>query len=212
MKNIITLLLFTFVPASMALSKTLENQNSMGLGMAKPDFYNKSTLYFYSPNLDKSPDDHTSVDSLVFKQTEIGYSISYAPPWFFPVHLKMDYEILYMKVISIRHDWMLVEVNRQTHLTYWIAKNAVTFIDWPSFLLKVNSVEPISSQNTLKQKPLPNASEFTSSQIAFLRPVAVRDQWLQVDVLDNNYKVIAKGIWLRWRNVDQLLITYSLLS
>jgi len=196
----------------MAMSNSLVRQTSIGLGMAKPDFYNKSTLYFFSPNLDKSPDDHVPVDSLVFKPTEIGHSISYAPPWFFPVHLKMDYEILYMKVISIRHDWMLVEVNRQTHLTYWIAKSSVKFLDWPSFLMQVNSVEPISNQNTLKQKPLANASAFTSSQISILRPVAIRDQWLQVEVLDDNYNIIAKGMWLRWRNVDQLLITYSLLS
>ncbi len=185
---------------------------SVGLGMAQPDFYNKSTLYFYSPNLDKAPHDHVPVDSLVFKQTEIGYTITYAPPWFYPVHLKMDYEILFLQVISLRHDWMLVEVNQQTHLNYWIDKNSVKFIDWPSFLLKVNTVEPINNKNTLKQKPLEHASEFNSSQTAYLRPVAVRDQWLQVEVLDNNYNIIAKSAWIRWRDLDQLLIKYSLLS
>ena len=215
MKNLITplvLIIYAQLLHINATSKPILQQHSIGLGMAKPDFYNNSTLYFYSPNLQKSPQDHTPMDSLVFTQTEIGYSISYAPPWFYPAHLKMDYEIIYLKVISMTHDWLQVEVNQQTHLTHWIASNSVKFIDWPTFLLQVSSVELSDNQTTLKQKPLDHAAEFSSPKIAFLRPVAVRDRWLQVEVLDSEYNVIATGIWLQWRDGDKLLISYSLLS
>ena len=47
----------------------------------------------------------------MFKQIETGYEISYAPPWFVPAHLKMDYEILYLRALTPANDFTEVMVN-----------------------------------------------------------------------------------------------------
>ncbi|MEM8568839.1 MAG: hypothetical protein AAGF85_20440, partial [Bacteroidota bacterium] len=86
-----------------------QQSTKMGLGMVKPDFYNDRVLYFYAPNLEKSVDDHTPIDSLVFAKNELGVSIRHAPPWFYPAHVKLDYDILYFIAIGRTKDWVQVE-------------------------------------------------------------------------------------------------------
>ena len=115
----------------------------MGLGMVKPDFYNKKVLYFYGiPNFEKPVSDHTPTDSLVFTQTEHHqFDISYAPPWFYPEHQKLDYDILYFKLLAMNRDWVHVELNKQTGQSAWMSRSDVSVLLWPEFLLNVFSIE-----------------------------------------------------------------------
>lgn len=80
------------------------NENvELGLGFFTPDFYNRQVLYFYGMlNLEKPVSEHLPVDSLLFQQSDgHQYQITYAPPWLVPEHLKMDYEILHFKILSV---------------------------------------------------------------------------------------------------------------
>ncbi|MFO7524384.1 MAG: hypothetical protein R6W68_02935 [Ignavibacteriaceae bacterium] len=192
-------------------SKTFEAPVS-GLGMAKPDFYNKSVLYFYSPNLEKSVLEHTPSDSIVFAQTEHHqFDITYAPPWFYPEHLKLDYDILYLKILTLGREWIEVEVNQQTGLTSWISSSDAEVILWPEFLLRVFSIEnPDFQNNPLRIKPLTHASEVQLKKYEFMTPVLIKDNWIMVDLLDDGLNKLGDG-WLMWRDNQNLLISYYLL-
>lgn len=187
----------------------------MGLGMVKPDFYSKKVLYFYSPNLDKSLIDHLPVDSVVFKEEDgHRFSISYAPPWFAPAHLKMDYELLYLRLVAYNREWAQVVVNEFDGQKAWLSTRDVEILLWPEFLLLVNSVEIIDeNENPLRVKALDHAGLFQGIPDGdyFLQPFLVKDDWLQVKVLDKDLKEKGKA-WLRWRRDGKLLVRYSLLS
>ncbi len=185
----------------------------MGMGMAKPDFFNRKSLYFYSlPNLEKTVSEHIPSDSLTFSQTENGYEIGYAPPWFYPEHQKLDYEILYLKIISLGRDWIQVEVNRKTNLKKWISATDVEVLLWPQFLLKVFSIEILEpSINMLRVRPLPNASLYQAKEFSILSPVMIKDKWIKVELHDDHFIKIGEA-WLQWNKDGKLLISYSLLS
>ncbi|MCB0490935.1 MAG: hypothetical protein KDC93_00825 [Cyclobacteriaceae bacterium] len=190
------------------------SKTTLGLGMMRPDFYSKRVLYFYNtPTLEKSVSDHTPSDSLVFGQSDHHqYDILYAPPWFFPAHMKMDYEILYMKVVLQGKDWMQVEVNRQTGQSAWVDASEVKLSHWPQFLLRVNSIEnPDLQNNPLRVRPLEQAGLWKGVAYEWMIPVLVNENWLKVSLRDKDMHAVGEG-WLRWRNDKNLLIRYSLLS
>lgn len=184
----------------------------MGLGMFKPDFFNNRKLGFYgNPNFDKTVNEHLPNDSLVFEKFEHGINISYAPPYFVPAIMKLDYEVLYLRVISIKHDFYEVLVNEMTGQTTYIDKNSGTINFWPEFLLKMNSVEQLDpDSNPVKIKGLLHASEVIT-KYSFLRPVRVKNEWLEVELLDENFQKVDTG-WIRWNACGELLIRYSLFS
>ena len=206
----------TLMLSSLSFSNISKKQNEnfdMGLGMVKPNFYKKRILYFYSPNLEKDVSEHLPYDSLVFKETDNNqYSISYAPPWFYPEHLKMDYEILYLKILTLSRDWIQVEVNKQTQLSSWLSVSDVQILLWPDFLLSVFDVEIIDqTNNPLRIKPLLHASTIPQKKYSYLSPIMVKESWLKVRLLDNDYTKVGEA-WLRWHDGNKLLIRYSLLS
>ena len=190
-----------------------ENEkNTIDLGFFKPDFISHSTLYFYGlPVVENQNESALPTDSLVFiKRTTGAYEISYAPPWFFPEHQKMDYGILFIKVISAGRNFVEIEVNKQTHQRVFVSREMGTTLFWPEFLLTINSVEFKSSEQKVLVKPLQYAGVVNQS-FAFMRPLIVRENWMKVNLLDENLKTIGSG-WIEWRKDGELLITYSLLS
>ena len=79
-------------------------------------------------------------------------------------------------------------------------------------LLSAFSVEVLNSEeNPLRVKPLSHGGVMQVSDAAHYRPVEIRSQWLRVEVLDQQYRVVGTG-WLQWRKGDELLIRYSFLS
>lgn len=195
-----------FLPAE------IEDGQQMGIGMAKPDFFQHKTLYFYgNPNLDKPVMDHSPNDSLVFRQTELGFEISYAPPWFVPAHMKMDYEVVYLRAMSLHSEFIEVVVNETNGQTSFIDRSKSKLIFWPEFLLSVNSVEPIVAEdNLVRIKPLSHASP-VNGNYEFLRPIRISDQWIFVELLTNDLNPHGKA-WIKWNENGRLLIRYNLFS
>ena len=188
-------------------------EDKMGLGMMKPDFINKNVLYFYSsPNLEKGIGEHTPFDSLKFSLTDHSYEITYAPPWFFPEHMKMDYEILYFKALNTTRDWLQVEVNKQNGRSVWIDANAVELLYWPEFLLNINSIEIINRiDNPLRARPVDHAAPWQGTTYELMVPEMINENWLKVILYDSNMNKVGEA-WLRWHDNQKLLISYSLLS
>lgn len=200
------------VAAGFQMNNESQYRPPIGLGMATPKFYENSVLYFYgNPNLEKPLSDHSPTDSLVFKRTEIGMEITYAPPWFTPAHLKMDYNMLFIRVVSLHSEFIEVMINETNGQTTYMDRYMNQLRFWPEFLLTINSVEPLNRQdNPPRVKPLSHAS-LVISEYSFLRPLRITDQWLHVELLNDSFKSQGKG-WIKWQENGNLLITYSLLS
>jgi hypothetical protein len=188
------------------------DENPLGMGFFSPNFYEYPVLYFYgSPNLSKPSQDNFRMDSIVFTQSDPGnYSISYAPPWLQPNHMKMDYGILYFQVQTLGLEFIEITVNTTTQKTAYVSRFEGNIILWPDFLLRVYSIEMIPEKpQTIRVNPLDYAGE-VNNEYEFLQPVSIKNEWILVELQDKNLKPITKG-WIRWKKDEKLLISYSLL-
>ena len=191
-----------------------DTQTPAGMGMASPRLENDKVIYFYAaPSFDELPEQSNAFDSLVIIKGKYHFEISYAPPWFYPEIQKLDYGMLILRVLTISKNWIEVVTNKQTGQTNWISRMDVDFIEWPSFLLNVFSVEIIEPGiNPLRYKPLDHAGIIATTPERFsLSPVAIRGDWIMVSTLGLADRIVPTG-WIRWRRNDSLLIRYSLLS
>ncbi len=209
----------TTVPAvpAIAISHTpaLQRQSyqpPMGLGMLVPGFYDFNVIYFYGNlNLKKPVSEHAPTDSLVFKRSERGVEIAYAPPWFVPAHLKLDYDVLFIRIVSVHSDFIEIVVNKTNGQRAYVDRDKSKIKYWPEFLLTINSVEPLYPQNNpVRVKPLSHAG-LVSTPYSFLKPLKISNQWMQVELLGDGFKSLGQG-WIRWQENGKMLITYSLFS
>jgi len=189
-------------------------QDHTGLGMFIPNFYEKETLYFYGkPTFGKSVQEHMPTNSITFKQSEYGgFEIVSAPPWLVPDHLKLDYDLLYFRVQTVTHEFLEVTVNTTNNQTMFVDRLAGKLLYWPEFFMSVNSVEfPNPENNSIYERPFESAGKMNPVSYSFMRPLKVKNEWMHVEFIGDDYDSIGKG-WIRWMKDGKLLITYSLLS
>lgn len=187
--------------------------SSIGLGFFKPDFVNLSALYFYGNPFSGEPaEEIPPIDSITFSEKNYGsLDISYAPPWLSPAHIKLDYEILFFRIMYVSNNYIGVKVNEYDDRTLCVKKDAGEIFYWPEFFLKVHSVEQLNpSEQKIRIKPLTYSDEVTY-KYEIIRPVLINDEWMMVELYDDVYNLTGKG-WLQWKSGDKLLISYSLLS
>jgi len=103
--DLVQVSLFSTTPS---ISQLIIEDEQIGIGFFKPNYYEYPTLYFYgNVNLEKGLTAHLPVDSLVFVKNQFSEpTTSYAPAWLFPEHIKLDYGIVYFKVIGIGFDFV----------------------------------------------------------------------------------------------------------
>ncbi len=184
-----------------------------GMGFFTPNFYENNTLYFYGNlNLEKSLMDHSPYDSITFKRNQYNqFEIATAPPWLVPDHLKLDYDMLYFRVMSVTEEFVEVLVNTTNGQTSWVSKRAGKIALWPDFLLGVHSVEfPPGSAGKVKSKGMEQAGE-VNTPYQFMKPIRIKSDWMEVLLIDGDYKKVGKG-WIRWKKDGELLVMYNLLS
>lgn len=189
------------------------SSTEIGLGLFTPNYAENDVLYFYSvQNPDKPIEDNPKLDSITFSRTEHGdITIQTAPPWLQPEHLKLDYGILYFKIMQIGKDYILLEGNSSTKNTYFVSKWSGDIIFWPEFILSTFMLEfPEGKVQPVRIKPLDNAS-VVQNPTNNMRAISVQDFWVEVEILDDQWVPIDKG-WIRWRDESGLLVQYSLLS
>jgi hypothetical protein len=134
-----------------------------------------------------------------------------APPWLVPQHLKMDYEIFQLRVVTLTPDWLEVVGSMRTGQLVWIDRSAARFTAWPEFLLSVHSVEAIdAATNPVRARPL-DSSPILSTARAALPPLAIRGEWMQVATHELADRMPPEG-WIRWRRGERLLISWNPLS
>ena len=184
----------------------------IGIGIVSPNLIPKTTLYFYNkPDFRTVQQENIPIDSLTFFESEFYIDIKTAPPWFVPEYAKLDYNILALRAVTLTKNWIEVIVNNQNQQTAWVKREDVQFNFWEDFLLNVFSVEVLDlKKNPVRIKPLNNASTNVKFQSTILIPIAIQDEWMMVfsgDPLDKNIMG-----WIKWRDKDRLLISYSMLN
>ncbi|MCB0464403.1 MAG: hypothetical protein KDC78_01835 [Aequorivita sp.] len=187
--------------------------DEMGMGFFAPNFYENSVLYFYGNlNLEKSLMDHTPYDSITFKRNKYNqFEIATAPPWLVPEILKMDYDMLYFKIISVTEYFIEVTVNKTNGQTTYIDRRAGQVIYWPEFLLSMNSIEfPQGSKEKIRVRSFEASGEINIPH-EFMRAIQIKDEWMQVLLLDGDFKTVGKG-WIQWERNGKLIVRYNLLS
>lgn len=190
------------------------NDTITGMGMAKPHLSDGKVIYFYHLlPIGLQPYQIRPVDKIVLTKGEHHFEISYTPTWFSPEVLKLDYDMLFFRTLTISKDWLEVIVNKQTGQTYWISESDADFIDWPEFLLNVYDIELINPEtNPLLFKPFDDAGIVATTPERFsLHPLAINGDWMMVSTTGLADRIRPYG-WIRWRKDDKLLISYSLLN
>lgn len=196
--------------SNISISKERVEIATNGIGFFKPNYYEYPTLYFYgNVNLEKGLTEHMPMDSLVFTKNQYGEpTTSYAPPWLYPEHLKLDYGVLYFKVLGIGHDFIKVVSNKANGQITYLDKNKGKFFSWPEFLMTVNSVETNEAHSIqIHLKPLDHSGT-VPLEYEFIKPLIVNDEWLYGKFVDDQLKEKGKG-WIRWRKGNELHIKFS---
>lgn len=194
-------------------NNSIGNQMPIGLGFFKPNLSDGPVLRFYGQNrVEQMISLKTAVDSIVFVGNQIsGIEIKQAPPWLAPEHLKLDYDILLFKVVSVTDTTVGVIGNKYTGQTYLLARESGELLYWPDFLLTVFAVEFLPGvPQKVKLKPLESAGT-VNGVFAFMKPVRIDSNWMQVELWDDSLEKKGYG-WMQWKKGDSLLISYSLLS
>jgi hypothetical protein len=189
---------------------TVERQDlPAGLGIAQVSPVPGRVIYFYGePPSGALPGDFPPIDSVTFEVGLPSVGIATAPPWLVPDHLKIDYEVFFLRAMTLTRDWVEVIGNSVTGETWWVPREDVAFTAWPEFLLGVNSVETFDEDaNPVRYRPT-DESDVLSASWAPLPPVGVRGDWLEVATINLADRIQPYG-WIRWREGDRLLVSYS---
>lgn len=157
-------------------------------------------------------------DSLTLRMGEFSLEIATAPSWFAPETVKLDYDLLLFRALSVTRDWVEVIVNeslerpRSFPRTAWVTRESLQFIPWAEFLLDVYSVEPRDpATNPLRSGPDASFPEVAASDGRDFHVIAVQGSWILVEDTDAHETAALRG-WLRWREGDTLVVLYWLLS
>ncbi|MBK8498679.1 MAG: hypothetical protein IPL52_07645 [Flavobacteriales bacterium] len=184
---------------------------TLGMGMVSPRLEPGVLRFYAMPDLDQPPDHAAVSDSIVFVQGEYHVEIAYAPPWFVPAHLKLDYDLLLVRAVTIAQNWIEVVVNEQDGRTAWLFRQDLELRLWHEFILGVVAVEILDpSVNPIRLKPLEHAAVLADGADALLKPLAVQGDWLMVSTNGLADRIVPTG-WIRWRDGEKLLVDYSLL-
>lgn len=209
------------VAALLAAAGPLHGQTGTpgGVGVVRPVLDAERPLRFFAaPAPGDAPATAEAVDSVTFATGDHAVEIATAPPWFAPEGLKLDYDLLWLRAETVTRDWIEVVVNsadprpRFAPRTLWVAREAVHFEPWSTFLLTVFSVETLDPDtNPLRSSPSADAPAEESTATLPLRPLAIRGDWMRVEGADARELGLPRG-WIRWWGDGRLLVSFSLLS
>lgn len=193
------------------IKNPLAENDELGLGFFKPNFYQHPTLFFYGNVTHEKPvTQHSPTDSLALGKDQFGdFTLISAPPWLWPEAMNQPFGIFYFKVKTVGGEFIEVELNSKTKQTAFLNKQNGELLFWPEFLLTASSIDFIEGKTQIpKIKPVDHAAE-VNTPFVHLTTLQVKGEWLQLILKDEKHREVGKG-WVRWQRDGKILIAYKL--
>lgn len=189
-------------------------QVTLGIGIVKIEFDDKTAVDFYKSPADKAYTkkieffDDKSINSWNIKNLEKEKA------WLQPEVLWLDYSQFNFRCKSTKGDWFEVIVNNDNGLTYWIKKNQTTkLLTWESYLKDMFGVSRLDNKNQkIRKLPSDSAPEIKYDGTDCFQVKTLQGDWIEIftgdDCDEYGSKTQIKSGWIKWRNGDKLLIEY----
>lgn len=204
-------LLLAFLMGSVSI---LVAQNSdLGEGFYVPKTDEVETLYLYDIPNSRAGGRERPVDSVTFVKRYANHvdGIGYSPEGFSPFVEKLDYGLFIMKVKKLGVDYHEIVMNETTGKTAYVSAWQGTLMTWGQFLLNCHSVEFIDKNQKVFDHPMIKSAG-RSVAPPYFKPRYIKGDWMEVELLDNNYNKGNGKAWIRWKKEGKLLIIYNLFS
>ena len=209
MKRLLTYIL-------MFLTTNLLAQKDLGLGLVSINFDDKTTLHFYSTPTDKEP---KRIIQFFNDKTINSWNIrdlNKHKSWLKPEVLWLDYSSLVFRCLTVKDNWLKVMVNNQTGETLWLKKsNLTTFKDWENYLKEMFGVARLpNQQQKIRSLPTDNSKEIIYQGQDCFQVKSMKGDWIEIftaDYCDESYtdsKTKIKSGWIKWKQINKLLIDY----
>jgi len=193
-------------------------QVTLGTGIVKIEFDDKTTIDFYSKPTDKVH----SKRIVFFDDKEINSwnikNLKTEQTWLKPEVLWLDYSEFNFRCKSKNGEWLELIVNNDSGLTYWIKENKTTiYLTWEEYLKQMFSVDRLpDSEQKIRKQPSDKADEIKYEGRDCFQVKSLKGDWIEISTTDycdegKNKDKIKSG-WIKWRDGDKLLIDYHTTS
>ena len=192
---------------------TLGQQPKLGEGFFSPKTTEVTTLYLYDIPHSRAGGQERPIDSitLIKKYASHVDAIGYAPKNFNPFHEKLDYGLFILRVVKLGRDYSEIVINEETGETAYVNSWQGDFMTWGEFFLSCHSVEFIDQNQKVFDHPMIKSAGRIVSPVNF-RPRYVMGDWMEVEILAEDYHTVKAKGWIRWKKDGKLLIAYNLFS
>ncbi|RDK86986.1 hypothetical protein C8D94_102164 [Marinirhabdus gelatinilytica] len=187
-------------------------QNQMGEGFFSPKTDVVETLYLYG-NFNKDGVNRKVLDSITFSKRYANHvdAIGYAPKNFRPFHEKLDYGLFILRVKRLGRDYHEIIINEETNETVYVSAWQGSFMGWGEFFLNCHSVEFKDKNQKVFDDPMIKSAGRVVAPGNF-KPRYIMGDWMEVEILDDNYNTVKGKGWIRWKKDGKILIHYNLFA
>ncbi|MCZ4318434.1 hypothetical protein O4H26_05490 [Aequorivita viscosa] len=198
---------------SFVLFGSIAAQNKLGEGFFSPKTDEIETLYLYNIPNSRAGSQERPIDSITFVKRHANYAdgIGYAPKNFAPFKEKLDYGLFILRVKKLGIDYIEIIINENTGETAYVNSQQGRFITWGEFFLNCHSVEFIDKNQKVFDNPMIKSAGRVVSPTNF-RVRYIMGDWMEVEILADDYNTEKGKGWIRWRKDGKLLIIYNLFS
>ena len=189
-------------------------QATLGAGIVKIEFDDKTILDFY-----KKPTDKTPCKRIEFFEDKAIHNwniknLKTEQAWLKPEVLWLDYSQFNFRCISTRGEWLELMVNNETGQTYWIKKDtSIKFLTWEEYLKEMFAVDRLPGQNQkIRKQPTDRADEIRYEGRDCFQVKSLKGNWIEIFTTpfcdEGQTKTEIKSGWIKWRRGNELLIKY----
>ncbi|QIE58876.1 hypothetical protein G5B37_04655 [Rasiella rasia] len=191
----------------------LAQQSTLGEGFFTPNTKDVAVLYLYDTPNSKAGSQERAIDSITFTKRHGNYvdGIGYAPKGFEPFNEKLDYGIFIMRVKRLGVDYTEIVINESTGTTAYVHTYSGNFMSWGQFMLNCHSVEFIDKNQKVYDHPMVKSAGRIITP-AYFKPRYVMGDWMEVEILADDYNTVKGKCWIRWKKDGKLLINYNLFA
>lgn len=185
----------------------------LGEGFFSPNTQMGNTLYLYEIPNSRPGTQAQPIDSIIFTKRYANHvdGLGHYPKGFKPFIEKLDYGLFLLKVKRLGRDFHEIIINEKTGKTAYVNAWQGNFLTWSQFFLNCHSVEFIDKNQKVYDNPLIKTAGRVASPANF-RARYVMGDWMEVEILAEDYSTVTGKGWIRWKKDGKLLITYNLFA